>query len=118
MKRNIIALFAIASLGITTFAINPAAAQDKMGDGKMAGGKMAGGKMAKMDKSVYVCKKCKEYFSAADAKKMNFKDSMGHKLAKMSKAPAGFKDGSKMGMDKDGKMGGKMEGGKMEGGKM
>ncbi len=120
MKRNLIALFAVAALGITTFAINPAFAQDKMG-GKMDGDKMAGGKMAagKMDtKSVYVCKVCKEYFPAAAAKKMHYKDGMGHKLVKMSKAPAGFKDGSMMKMDKGSKMGGKMEGGKMEGGKM
>jgi hypothetical protein len=118
MKRNLIALFAIASLGIATFAVNPAFAQDKMAGGKMDDGKMASGKMAKMDKSVYVCKKCKEYFPADAAKKMSYKDGMGHKLVKMAKAPAGFKDGSKMAMDKGGKMGGKMEGGKMEGGKM
>ncbi|MCW3098325.1 MAG: hypothetical protein JWL77_3943 [Chthonomonadaceae bacterium] len=120
MKRNRIALFAIASLAISTFVIHPAAAQDKMG-GKMDGGKMSGGKMAagKMDmKSVYVCKTCKVYYTSSLAKKMAYKDPMGHKLVKMDKAPAGFKDGSKMKMDKGGKMGGKMEGGKMEGGKM
>jgi len=86
-----------------------------MAGGKMAGGKMAAGKMA--PKSVYVCKTCKVYFPADAAKKMNYKDGMGHKLVKMDKAPAGFMDGSKMKMDKGGKMGGKMEGGKM-GGKM
>ena len=111
MKRNLIALFAVACLGITTFAINPAAAQDKMG-GKMDGGKM--GKMSghgKMDmKSVYVCKQCKAYYSTLSAKKMGYKDGMGHKLVKMSKAPAGYMDGGKMSMDKGGKMGGKMGG--------
>ena len=110
MKRNLIALFAVAALGITTFAISPASAQDKMG-GKMAGGKMAAGKMDM--KSVYVCKACKVYYSSSMAKKMAYKDPMGHKLVKMSKSPAGFKDGSKMGMEKGGKMGGKMDGGKM-----
>lgn len=113
MKRNLFALFAVASLGITTFAVNPALAQDKMSGGKMAGGKMSGGKMAagKMDtKSVYVCKACKAYFPADAAKKMSYKDPMGHKLVKMDKAPAGFKDGSKMKMDAGGKMGGKMKG--------
>ena len=45
-------------------------------------------------KTVYVCKDCKEYWPAAEAKKMGYKDSMGHKLTKMSKAPAGFLDGT------------------------
>jgi hypothetical protein len=119
MKRNLIALFAIATLAVATFAVSPASAQDKMSGGKMSGGKMSGGKMApgKMDmKSVYVCKACKEYFPAASAKKMNYKDPMGHKLVKMDKAPTGFKDGSKMKMHEGGAMGGKMNG-KM-GGKM
>ena len=49
-------------------------------------------------KSVYVCKDCKQYFSAADAKKMGYKDGMGHKLTKMAKVPAGFMDGTKSGM--------------------
>lgn len=118
MKRTLIALFAVASLGITLLSANPAAAQDKMSGGKMSDGKMSGGKMATTKtapKSVYVCKSCKTYFSAADAAKMKYKDSMGHKLAKMDKAPAGYKDGAKTAMDKGGKMGGKMSGGKMSG---
>ncbi len=49
-------------------------------------------------KTVYVCKDCKEYWPAAEAKKMGYKDSMGHKLTKMSKAPAGFMDGTKSSM--------------------
>ncbi len=49
-------------------------------------------------KSVYVCKDCKQYFSPADAKKMGYKDGMGHKLTKMVKAPVGFLDGTKSGM--------------------
>ena len=49
-------------------------------------------------KPVYVCKMCKEYFSPTAAKKMDYKDGMGHKLTKMSKAPAGFMDGAKSAM--------------------
>jgi hypothetical protein len=49
-------------------------------------------------KTVYVCKDCKAYYSPTVAKKMGYKDGMGHKLTKMSKAPAGFMDGSKMKM--------------------
>jgi hypothetical protein len=46
-------------------------------------------------KSVYVCKMCKSYFSPAAAMKMGYKDSMGHKLVKVSKVPAGYMNGSK-----------------------
>ncbi len=49
-------------------------------------------------KGVYVCKMCKAYYSPMNAQKMGYKDQMGHKLTKMSKAPAGFMDGSKMKM--------------------
>ena len=49
-------------------------------------------------KTVYVCKDCKAYYSPTAAKKMGYKDGMGHKLTKMSKVPAGFMDGSKMKM--------------------
>jgi len=49
-------------------------------------------------KGVYVCKTCKAYYSPTAAKKMGYKDGMGHKLTKMSKVPAGFMDGSKMKM--------------------
>jgi hypothetical protein len=49
-------------------------------------------------KGVYVCRECREYFSAAQAKKMNYKDSMGHALTKTAKAPAGFTDGAKSSM--------------------
>lgn len=51
-----------------------------------------------MAKGVYVCTNCKAYYTPMQAKKMGYKDSMGHKLTKMSKAPAGFMDGSKMKM--------------------
>ncbi len=51
-----------------------------------------------MAKGVYVCKMCKAYYTPMQAKKMGYKDSMGHKLTKMSKTPAGYMDGSKMKM--------------------
>ena len=56
--------------------------------------------------SVYLCKDSKCFFSEADAKKMGFKNKMGHKLVKVSakKIPAGYKDGSKMEMKEHGKM--------------
>ena len=83
-------------------------AQDKMGDKKMG---MQKGKM--MSQGVYVCKMCKGYYSAADAKKIKMMDPMGHKLVMMKKAPAGYKmmkmgHGSKMGHDKMKTGGGKM----------
>ena len=58
---------------------------------------MAHKTMGKMTaaKTVYVCKDCKEYFSPTAAKKMGYKDGMGHKLTQMSKVPAGFMDGAK-----------------------
>ncbi len=46
-------------------------------------------------RTVYVCTECREYFSADAAKKMSYKDGMGHPLTKTAKAPAGFMDGSK-----------------------
>ncbi len=49
-------------------------------------------------KTVYVCKMCKAYYSPMQAKKMGYKDGMGHKLTKMSKAPMGYMNGSKMKM--------------------
>jgi hypothetical protein len=52
-------------------------------------------------RTVFVCTECKEYFSPSAAKKMGYKDSMGHKLVKKHGIPAGFTNGSKM---KGGKM--------------
>ena len=85
MTKQIVA--AVAA-GITLFSASAGMAQQKPAMHKPA---------AKMTaaKTVYVCKDCKEYFSAAQAKKMGYKDSMGHKLAKVAKTPAGFTDGSK-----------------------
>ncbi len=45
--------------------------------------------------TVYVCKDCKEYYSASSAKKLGYKDGMGHTLTKVSKVPAGYMDASK-----------------------
>lgn len=70
---------------------SPMAAHSKMMPSKMSHSKMAASKM------VYVCTKCKEYWTPTQAKKMGYKDSMGHKLTKMSKKPAGFMAGGKMG---------------------
>ena len=53
---------------------------------------------------VYICTKCKEYYSAASAKKMGYKDDMGHKLVATSKAPSGFANGDKAGGMKMGGM--------------
>jgi hypothetical protein len=54
-----------------------------------------------MKGSVYLCKDCKMYFTPAQAKKMGFKDPMGHKMAKVraSKIPAGYKEAGKMGTE-------------------
>lgn len=62
--------------------------------------KKSHGKMphkAMVRKTVYACTECKMYYPAAQAKKMGYKDPMGHTLTKMSKIPAGFAKGSKMG---------------------
>lgn len=108
LSLNIRRALGVAAAVIVAASFSVAAhAQDKMDKmeksdkmGKM--NKMD--KMDKMDKSVYVCKQCKMYYSAADSKKMGMKDPMGHKLTKMSKAPAGYKMGGKMD-----KMGGHMD---------
>ncbi len=60
---------------------------------------MAHKKMAA--KSIYVCKMCHETYTPMQAKKMGYKDGMGHTLTSMSKAPAGYKPG---GMGHMGKM--------------
>jgi hypothetical protein len=114
-RSNVAALVAALSFVAVSAAIPAAIAQDKM-MGKKPGA-MKSGKMA-MNKMVYACKGCKMYYSAADAKKMKMKDSMGHQLMRMSMA-----DAKKMGMkmvkmsDKmDSKMHDKMHGKTMGGG--
>ena len=103
-RVTLAAFAATIALAAATLAAVPASAQPKMGEGKMMGKKPAmGGKM--MGQSVYVCKMCKTYYSAADARKMKMMDPMGHKLVMMKKAPVGYKmmkmgHGNKMGHDK------------------
>jgi len=92
MTKQIVA--AVAA-GITLFSASAGMAQQKPMSHPMMHKSM--GKMTAA-KTVYVCKDCKAYYSAMQAKKLGYKDSMGHKLTKMSKAPAGFTDGSKMKM--------------------
>ena len=107
MNKRIVAL---ATAALTLASVSASLAADKMMGGKMAPGAMMhkGKPMmgAKMTGGVYVCKMCKAAYSPAQAKKMGYKDSMGHKLVKMSKAPAGYS------------MGGMMHGGMMHGGMM
>lgn len=47
--------------------------------------------------TVYACKMCKAYYTPTAAKKMGYKDGMGHPLTKMNEAPVGYTDDSKMG---------------------
>jgi len=104
MSKGFLKLFAAACLFASVAAL-PASAQDKMGkmdkkpmdQGKMKGGMVAG-------KTVYACTDCKMYFSSADAKKMGYKDSMGHKLKKMTKVPSGYKMGHMEGAKMKSKM--------------
>lgn len=60
--------------------------------------KMMGHSKKMAAQTVYVCKDCKAFYSATAAKKMGYKDAMGHTLVKQSKVPAGYMDGSKMKM--------------------
>lgn len=60
--------------------------------------KMAHSKKMMAAKTVYVCKDCKAFYSPMTAKRMGYKDGMGHTLVKVSKAPTGYMDGSKMKM--------------------
>ena len=110
MKHLFQTLLVASAIGSGSLIAIPTFAQDKMGGapapaGKMAPGKMAPGKMAPAKKdnrasNVYVCKACKTYYPATSAKTMSYKDPMGHKLVHADKAPVGYKDGSKMKMDK------------------
>lgn len=47
-----------------------------------------------MAHGVYVCTKCHEYYSPSAAKKMGYKDDMGHHLVKVSKIPVGYMNGA------------------------
>jgi ribosomal protein L37AE/L43A len=103
--KELPALIAIgATLAASTVLALPVNAQSKMaGDhgAMMSHHMMSHSKMA-MGKSsgVYVCKMCKAYYTPMEAKKMGYKDGMGHMMTKMSKAPSGYMNGSKMMSDK------------------
>jgi hypothetical protein len=84
---GVFAVAAIALAGLSAAPVAQAAPAAKMAHSK----KMAA-------HAVYVCKDCKAFYSPAMAKKMGYKDGMGHKLVKQAKAPAGYADGSKMKM--------------------
>jgi len=87
--RIALALAAVALAGLSAAPVALAAPHSK---------KMAHSKKMMAAKTVYVCKDCKAFYSPTMAKKMGYKDSMGHTLVKVSKAPAGYMDGSKMKM--------------------
>ncbi len=97
MTKQIVAALAA---GLTLVSASASMAQQKPAMHKPIHKPMMHKPMGKMTaaKTVFVCKTCKAYYSPTQAKKMGYKDSMGHTLTKMSKVPAGFADGSKMKM--------------------
>ncbi len=105
MKRLMLTLLTASAICFGSLHASPVSAQDKM-----SGGTKPAVKKDTRASNVYVCKACKFYYPADAAKKLHYKDPMGHKLVHADKAPVGYKDGSKTKMDS--KMGGKM-GGKM-----
>jgi hypothetical protein len=96
MNRRFIAAATLLTLAFSSSVVSPSLAAPQTH--KMTSHKMAP-KMAPK-KGVYVCRSCKMYFSAQAAKKMGYKDPMGHKLVKMASAPSGYMKGSKMLMNK------------------
>lgn len=44
-----------------------------------------------MAKGVYVCKVCKVAYTPAQARKMGYKDPMGHRMTRMAKLPPGVR---------------------------
>ena len=84
--RPLAGLAALAAVGLAVAA--PPAAQAGPATHRPA---------ASHSKVIYACTKCRAYYSAASAKKMGYKDPMGHTLTKMTKAPAGYANGDKMG---------------------
>ena len=85
-----LAALTLAALTLAVFAAAPAAFAAPAP--AMHAKKMAAAK------TVYVCNDCKAYYTPAMAKKMGYKDGMGHTLVKSAKVPAGYMDGSKMKM--------------------
>lgn len=86
MRRFVPPLMTVVSLGIFCASIPPANAQTD---------KKAPPKTTQAAKTYFVCSKCKTYFSDSAAKKMSYKDAMGHKLTWATAIPKGFTDGSK-----------------------
>jgi hypothetical protein len=84
---------AVALAALSAAPVTLAAPAAKMAHSK----KMAHGKKMAAH-TVYVCTKCKAFYSPTMAKKMGYKDGMGHMLVKEAKTPAGYMDGSKMKM--------------------
>jgi hypothetical protein len=106
---------AVAALTVCAAASTAAVAQDKMGDKKM--GRMQSGKMMQSGnrmKGVYVCRECNMAYTPRQARRMGMKDSMGHKLVKMDRLPAGMKMAPASGKMSGGKrMGSRSGGGQM-----
>ena len=122
MKRILSLASAICTLGV--LALTPSLAQDKMHGDKMhgmkMGGKMGGGHMhgSEMMKATEGLSDAQKQFITARLAQMPPSDRMA-----MQKKLAGYSVPVRKGqvtkmMNKEAKMGGKMEGGKMEGGKM
>ena len=80
---------ALATLALAGFSAVPAALAAP--PSAMHGKKMAA-------QTVYICKDCHAYYSPATAKRLNYKDDMGHTLVKAAKAPTGYMDAGKMKM--------------------
>ena len=85
IKSRIAAFLAVVAIG--SLSAVQAAPHSKIGHSKTMAAH-----------TVYVCNDCHAFYSPAMAKKMGYKDSIGHMLVKQSKAPTGFTDGSKMKM--------------------
>lgn len=90
LRGGAVAAISLALAAVLSAPLPAHAAMKSMHSKPMHGKMMA-------SKGIYVCTKCREYYSAAAAKKMHYKDGMGHKLTKVSKAPAGYANGAKAG---------------------
>ncbi len=97
MKTSLTLRLAGVFAAVALAALSAAPVAQAAPAGKMAHSKMAHSKKMAAH-TVYVCKDCKAFYSPAMAKKMGYKDGMGHKLVKEAKTPAGYMDGSKMKM--------------------
>jgi len=88
IKTQLTYAFALVAMaGLSSMPIAMAAPSVKAAHGKKAPSHAA-----------YVCKACKAFCTPLAAKKMGYKDGMGHPLTRVKKTPAGYMDGSKMKM--------------------